>query len=54
MLDKVGRALHAAGFNYQRIDGQSSLKSRAETMKIFSEDSSCTVMLASMGSAGEG
>ncbi|KAI5867326.1 P-loop containing nucleoside triphosphate hydrolase protein [Durotheca rogersii] len=54
MLDLVQDALRAKGFNYQRIDGQSSLKARSEAMEIFTEDSNCTVMLASIGSAGEG
>ncbi|TGJ79605.1 hypothetical protein E0Z10_g9159 [Xylaria hypoxylon] len=54
MLDKVGQVLLAQGFNYRRIDGQSSLKSRAEAIRVFSEDNNCTVMLASIGSAGEG
>ncbi|KAI1420543.1 hypothetical protein F5Y12DRAFT_788176 [Xylaria sp. FL1777] len=54
MLDKVEEAFLENGFNYRRIDGQSSLKSRAEAIRVFSEDSECTVMLASIGSAGEG
>ncbi len=54
MLDKVEQALLANGVNYRRIDGQSNLKSRAEAIRVFSEDSNCTVMLASIGSAGEG
>ncbi|KAI1355080.1 hypothetical protein F5Y01DRAFT_327926 [Xylaria sp. FL0043] len=54
MLDKVEQALAAHGFDYRRIDGQSSLRSRAEAIGGFSKDSNCTVMLASIGSAGEG
>ncbi|KAI1640419.1 hypothetical protein F4809DRAFT_590021 [Biscogniauxia mediterranea] len=54
MLDQVEQALRATGFNYQRIDGQSSLRSRSDAMRLFSEDSNCAVMLASIGSAGEG
>ncbi|KAK5631046.1 hypothetical protein RRF57_006761 [Xylaria bambusicola] len=54
MLNKVEQALLANGFNYRRIDGQLSLKSRGEAIKAFSENSDCTVMLASIGSAGEG
>ncbi|KAI3336984.1 hypothetical protein HD806DRAFT_528566 [Xylariaceae sp. AK1471] len=54
MLDQVEQAIRANGFSYQRMDGQSTLKSRSEAMKIFSEDRKCTVMLASTGSAGEG
>ncbi|KAI0812102.1 SNF2 family N-terminal domain-containing protein [Xylaria sp. FL0064] len=54
MLDKVEHALVPNGFNYRRIDGQSSLRARAEAIRGFSEDSNCTVMLASICSAGEG
>ncbi|KAI5923344.1 P-loop containing nucleoside triphosphate hydrolase protein [Camillea tinctor] len=54
MLDQVEQALRARGFNYQRIDGQSSLKSRSDAMRIFKEDHGCTVMLASIGNTGEG
>lgn len=54
MLDKVEQALRAEGFNCQRIDGQSSLKSRADAMRRFSEERNFTVMLTSIGSAGEG
>ncbi|KAI0434478.1 hypothetical protein F5Y09DRAFT_356747 [Xylaria sp. FL1042] len=54
MLDKVEQALLANCFTYRRIDGQSSLRSRAEAIKVFSDSSNCTVMLASIGSAGEG
>ncbi|KAI1270779.1 hypothetical protein F5Y07DRAFT_385129 [Xylaria sp. FL0933] len=54
MLDKVEQALVAHGFDYRRIDGQSSLRSRAEAIRDFSEDRNCAVMLASIGSAGEG
>ncbi|KAI1291594.1 hypothetical protein F5Y03DRAFT_376457 [Xylaria venustula] len=54
MLNKVEQALVTNCFNYRRIDGQSGLKSREEAIKAFGENSHCTVMLASIGSAGEG
>ncbi|KAK8054920.1 hypothetical protein PG993_000147 [Apiospora rasikravindrae] len=54
MLDLVQQALQAMGFNCQRIDGQTSLQGRSSAMKVFSEDDACTVMLATIGSAGEG
>lgn len=54
MLDLVQSHLKASGFTCQRIDGQSSLQKRGEAMRLFREDPNCTVMLASIGSAGEG
>jgi SNF2 family DNA or RNA helicase len=54
MLDRIEESIRAKGFSYQRIDGQSTLKARSNAMQIFSEDANCTVMLASIGSAGEG
>jgi SNF2 family DNA or RNA helicase len=54
MLDLVQQDLAADGFITERIDGQSSLKRRRQAMKRFAEDPSCTIMLASIGSAGEG
>lgn len=54
MLDLVQNHLELNGFIFQRIDGQSSLQKRRSAMCQFSEDPKCTVMLASIGSAGEG
>lgn len=54
MLDLVQHHLELNGFTFQRIDGQSSLSKRNEAMRLFTEDPKCTVMLASIGSAGEG
>ncbi|KAI9695044.1 MAG: hypothetical protein M1822_000661 [Bathelium mastoideum] len=54
MLDLIQRALKSKGFYLQRIDGKSSLEERSEAMRQFTEDPKCTVMLASIGSAGEG
>lgn len=54
MLDSVEQALRVRGFNCQRIDGQTSLQGRSSAMEVFNEDDSCTVMLATIGSAGEG
>ena len=54
MLDLVQEALKATGFGVQRIDGQSSLQQRSEAIRQFNNDLDCTVMLASLGSAGEG
>jgi SNF2 family DNA or RNA helicase len=54
MLDVIAKALTQHGFLFQRIDGQSSLQQRDVAMQQFNEDPTSTVMLASIGSAGEG
>ena len=54
MLDLVQYHLEQNGFNVRRIDGKLSLQQRANAIRQFSNDPSCTVMLATIGSAGEG
>lgn len=54
MLDLVQYHLELNGFIVQRIDGQSSLPKRRRAIYQFNEDPKCTVMLANIGSAGEG
>lgn len=55
MLDLIGAALTARGWNYRRIDGQSSLAQRREALETFAtDDGGCNLMLASIGAAGEG
>ena len=54
MLDLVQSDLEKAGLRTQRIDGQVSLQKRRTAIEQFNSDSGCTVMLASIGSAGEG
>lgn len=54
MMDHVQRDLEYEGFNLERIDGQASLDQRWRAIRRFKEDSNCTIMLASIGSAGEG
>lgn len=54
MLDIVQTRLHAEGFVCQRIDGQSSLEARQTAIAQFNDDPCCTIMLASIASAGEG
>ncbi|KAF2792116.1 hypothetical protein K505DRAFT_408838 [Melanomma pulvis-pyrius CBS 109.77] len=54
MLDLIQQALPSRGFTSQRIDGSTSLEGRTKALCIFNEDPNCTVMLASIGSAGEG
>ncbi|RSL59357.1 hypothetical protein CEP54_007308 [Fusarium duplospermum] len=54
MLDLVQIALRQSGYCYERIDGQSSLRQRHQTISKFNNDPTCTVLLATIGSAGEG
>lgn len=54
MLDIVQLHLELNGFIFRRIDGQSSLQERRKAICQFNDDPKCTVMLASIGSAGEG
>ena len=54
MLDLVQQALELEGFSVARIDGQKSLQDRGRAISRFNDDPTCTVMLASIGSAGEG
>ncbi|UPL01101.1 hypothetical protein LCI18_012035 [Fusarium solani-melongenae] len=54
MLDLVQIALRQSGYSYERIDGQSSLRQRREAIAEFENNPACTVLLATIGSAGEG
>jgi len=54
MLDLIQKALELHGFDCCRIDGATRLEDRRDAMQRFNEDRKCTVMLASIGSAGEG
>lgn len=54
MLDLVQKALFEANFFCERIDGQYSIKQREKALSRFANDPFCTVMLATLGSGGEG
>jgi len=54
MLDLIEKALAAEGVIFRRIDGGKSLRQRRQAIESFRNDSSCTVLLASIGSAGVG
>jgi SNF2 family DNA or RNA helicase len=54
MLDLIQLALESNGFQFERVDGQTSLEGRRRAIDEFNENSRRTVMLASIGSAGEG
>jgi SNF2 family DNA or RNA helicase len=54
MLDLVGQALKAESIPFERLDGQCTLQQREQAIKAFNGDPDCRVILATMGSAGEG
>lgn len=54
MLDLVEKALDGTGFQFQRIDGSKSPAHRKQALRIFNESPSCTIFLATLGSAGVG
>jgi SNF2 family DNA or RNA helicase len=54
MLDFIQKALEKNNISFRRIDGQTTLPSRADALKAFRNDPDCKVMLASIGSVGEG
>jgi SNF2 family DNA or RNA helicase len=54
MLDLIEQALSHYQFRTCRIDGSTSLEGRSNVLREFSEDIHCAVMLATIGSAGEG
>ncbi|KAK4182730.1 SNF2 family N-terminal domain-containing protein [Podospora australis] len=54
MLDLVEPVLTSNGFTVARIDGQAGLGARSAALKEFSNNPKCTIMLASIGSCGEG
>jgi len=54
MLNLIQQALELEGFCFERIDGKTSLEDRGESISRFDNNPNCTVMLASIGSAGEG
>jgi SNF2 family DNA or RNA helicase len=54
MLDLVEKALNGTGFQFQRIDGSKSSSNRKKALRVFNESPSCTILLATLGSAGVG
>ena len=54
MLDLIGCALTSEQIGYARIDGSKNELQRRKAIECFRSDTSCTVMLASIGSAGVG
>ncbi|KAH6626208.1 P-loop containing nucleoside triphosphate hydrolase protein [Chaetomium sp. MPI-SDFR-AT-0129] len=58
MLNLISQALDpqlvSLGLSSARIDGQSSLQNRRDTLDRFNSDKGCVVMLATIGAVGEG
>lgn len=54
MVDLIEQAIREDNIGCRRIDGQTSLEARIRAVSDFNASSDCTVMLASIGSAGEG
>jgi SNF2 family DNA or RNA helicase len=54
MLDLIEKALASERIVFQRIDGGKSLLHRRHAIQSFRHNPSCTVLLASIGSAGVG
>jgi SNF2 family DNA or RNA helicase len=54
MLDLVQRALRTNGFSFARLDGSMTAEARKKSLTTFREDPACTVLLATIGSAGAG
>jgi SNF2 family DNA or RNA helicase len=54
MLDLIEKALKYEGFVFERIDGAKPISHRRRAIHTFRTDPSCTVLLASIGSAGVG
>jgi SWI/SNF-related matrix-associated actin-dependent regulator of chromatin subfamily A3 len=54
MLDLVEVALQLNGFDFVRIDGGKSDGQRRQALKKFRQQPSCSVLLATLGTAGVG
>lgn len=54
MLDFVQVALQEEKICFRRIDGRTTLTGRENALKVFGNDPECRVLLASIGSVGEG
>ncbi|BFZ55803.1 hypothetical protein PYCC9005_002844 [Savitreella phatthalungensis] len=53
-LDLIEQELDANGFTFTRIDGSQSVRMRDLAVRRFGEDSTCSVLLASLGVASVG
>lgn len=54
MLNLVEIALRQSGIQFARLDGGKSDTQRRAALRKFRDDPTCTVLLATLGSAGVG
>ena len=54
MLDLVEIALGMSGYGFQRIDGKQDEARRRSVLEDFRKNIGCSILLASIGSAGVG
>lgn len=54
MLDLIEKAFRRNSVSFRRIDGQTTLAARINALTVFREDPDCKVLLATIGSVGEG
>jgi len=54
MLNLIEASLVDKGLKLYRIDGKTSMRQRRAALKAFSDDEDYSIMLASIGAAGEG
>ena len=54
MLTLIEKSLRVEGLEYGRVDGTMSIAQACKALKRFSTDPRCTILLASIGSAGVG
>ena len=54
MLNLIEASLKERGLKVYRIDGQSSLSQRRKALETFGNEEEYSIMLASIGAAGEG
>jgi SWI/SNF-related matrix-associated actin-dependent regulator of chromatin subfamily A3 len=54
MLDLIEIGLAINGYRFARLDGDMSIQRRKSAIDDFRKNAECTVLLASLGSAGVG
>ena len=54
MINLVEQALYKESFKFERLDGRKSDAQRRKALKVFGSNPDCTILLASIGSAGVG
>ena len=54
MLDLISQALSVSDIRFERLDGSMSTPRREQAIDNFRNEPTCTVFLATIGSAGVG